>query len=101
MLIVIYPGRTAGQHCRCGTRAGRESWGPVITGLDDVRRQEIDVVRVDPARCQRHNRCTALAPQLFELDGFGYARARGDGTVPKGIAEQGLARAGQLPGACD
>jgi ferredoxin len=40
-------------------------------------------VRVDPARCQGHNRCTALAPQLFELDEFGYARARGDGTVPK------------------
>jgi ferredoxin len=41
--------------------------------------------RVDPARCQGHNRCTALAPELFELDEFGYARARGDGTVPKAL----------------
>jgi ferredoxin len=40
-------------------------------------------VRVDPARCQGHNRCTALAPQLFDLDELGYARARGEGTVPK------------------
>jgi ferredoxin len=39
--------------------------------------------RVDPARCQGHNRCTALAPELFELDELGYARARADGAVPK------------------
>ena len=40
-------------------------------------------VWVDPVRCQGHNRCTSLAPQLFELDELGYARARGDGTVPQ------------------
>lgn len=40
-------------------------------------------VRIDPARCQGHNRCAALAPQLFEVDELGYARARGDATVPK------------------
>jgi ferredoxin len=41
--------------------------------------------RVDPARCQGHNRCTALAPELFELDEFGYARVRGDGVVAKAL----------------
>jgi ferredoxin len=51
-------------------------------------------VRVDPARCQGHNRCTALAPQLFELDELGYARARGDGAVPEELHNEAwLARA--------
>jgi ferredoxin len=45
-------------------------------------------VRVDPARCQGHNRCTALAPELFELDELGYARACGDGAVPKALQKK-------------
>ena len=45
-------------------------------------------VRVAPARCQGHNRCTALAPQLFELDELGYARARGDGIVPEELQDK-------------
>jgi ferredoxin len=39
-------------------------------------------IRVDPARCQGHNRCISAAPDLFDLDGEGYAAAVGDGTVP-------------------
>jgi len=39
-------------------------------------------VRVDPDKCQGHNRCKALAPELFELDEIGNARAAGDGIVP-------------------
>jgi ferredoxin len=45
-------------------------------------------VWVDPARCQGHNRCTALAPQLFELDELGYARVRGGGTVPAELQDK-------------
>jgi len=41
-------------------------------------------VRVDRDKCQGHNRCKALAPQLFDLDQYGTAREVGDGTVPKG-----------------
>ncbi len=39
-------------------------------------------VRVDPALCQGHNRCYALAPDLFQLDDAGFSSAVGDGTVP-------------------
>jgi ferredoxin len=39
-------------------------------------------VRVDATLCQGHNRCYALAPDLFVLDEAGFARAAGDGTVP-------------------
>ena len=38
-------------------------------------------VKVDRDLCQGHNRCSALAPDLFVLDDFGYAAAAGDGTV--------------------
>jgi ferredoxin len=38
-------------------------------------------VRVDPDKCQGHNRCKALAPELFELE-------KGDGTVPAGLEEK-------------
>ncbi len=31
-------------------------------------------VRVDSAKCQGHARCSALAPELFQLDEFGHAR---------------------------
>jgi ferredoxin len=59
-------------------------------------------VRVDPARCQGHNRCTALAPELFELDEFGYARACGDGAVPKALQKTAwLAQANCPEGAID
>lgn len=31
-------------------------------------------VRVDTEKCQGHARCSALAPELFQLDEFGHAR---------------------------
>jgi ferredoxin len=39
-------------------------------------------VRVDPSLCQGHNRCHALAPDLFLLDESGFASAVSDGSVP-------------------
>ncbi len=51
-------------------------------------------IRVDPDRCQGHSRCKSLAPDLFQLDEYGYASAVGDGTVPAELEEQAwLARA--------
>jgi ferredoxin len=38
-------------------------------------------VRVDGERCQGHNRCCSIAPELFEADDLGNAHARGDGAV--------------------
>jgi ferredoxin len=45
-------------------------------------------VRVDPNKCQGHNRCKAVAPDLFELDEYGNAHAAGDGRVPPGQEEK-------------
>jgi ferredoxin len=38
-------------------------------------------VRVDSEKCQGHNRCFALAGELFELDDYGYATATDDGEI--------------------
>ncbi len=42
-------------------------------------------VQVDPERCQGHSRCVAVAAELFEVDDYGLATVRGDGTVGGGL----------------
>lgn len=39
-------------------------------------------VHVISDRCQGHNRCYALAPELFDVDDLGYATEIDDGNVP-------------------
>lgn len=43
---------------------------------------------VDADKCEGHNRCYALAPELFEVDELGYATASNDGEVPAGMEEK-------------
>ena len=45
-------------------------------------------IRVDPERCQGHNRCCALAPELFDVDDYGAAHALHDGNVPEGLEDK-------------
>lgn len=45
-------------------------------------------VHVDPERCQGHNRCYSLAPELFDVDDYGTAHERGDGKVPAELAHK-------------
>ena len=54
-------------------------------------------VRGDAAQCQGHNRCYALAPDLFDVDDLGYATAVGDGVVPAGMEEQARLAAANCP----
>lgn len=42
-------------------------------------------VRVDAERCQGHNRCCSIAPELFEADELGNSKVRGDGLVPAAL----------------
>ncbi len=39
-------------------------------------------VHVDAGKCQGHNRCYAIAPELFDVDDLGNAHELDDGTVP-------------------
>ena len=45
-------------------------------------------VHVDPGKCQGHARCKSLAGELFDLDEFGNAHEKGDGTVPAGLEDK-------------
>jgi ferredoxin len=45
-------------------------------------------VRVDAEKCQGHQRCYALAPELFDVDDYGMSTAKNDGVVPAGMEEQ-------------
>ena len=45
-------------------------------------------IRIDADKCQGHNRCKAILPELIELDGYGNAQALGDGYVPEALLEK-------------
>ena len=42
-------------------------------------------VRIESDRCQGHNRCCSLAPELFEADEMGNAKVKGTGAVAPGL----------------
>ena len=54
-------------------------------------------VAVDPELCQGHNRCYALAPEVFDVDEYGNAMVRGDGTVPPELEEKARLAVGNCP----
>jgi ferredoxin len=54
-------------------------------------------VRIDGDRCQGHNRCYSLAPELFDVDDYGYAHTREDGTVPAGLQDKARLAAANCP----
>ncbi len=39
-------------------------------------------VQVDPDKCQGHNRCYSVSPELFDLDDLGMSTEIGAGIVP-------------------
>jgi ferredoxin len=45
-------------------------------------------IRVDQEKCQGHNRCFVVAPDLFELDDYGYAHEVNEGIVPPEMHEK-------------
>ena len=55
---------------------------------------------VDADQCEGHNRCYALAPELFEVDDLGVASALNDGHVPAGLEDKARSGHRQLPGVC-
>jgi ferredoxin len=45
-------------------------------------------VIVDSDKCQGHNRCYSLAPELFDVDDYGQSLVVGDGVVPPELADK-------------
>jgi len=44
-------------------------------------------LEIDSDKCQVHNRCYALAPELFDVDDYGSAMVLNDGIVPAELEE--------------
>ncbi len=41
-------------------------------------------IEVDSSKCQGHNRCMIYAPEMFEVDEYGFAAVQtADGVVPE------------------
>ncbi|HEY4332869.1 MAG TPA: ferredoxin [Ilumatobacteraceae bacterium] len=45
-------------------------------------------VTLDAERCQGHNRCYALAPEIFDVDDYGTAVLLNDGVVADGLEDK-------------
>ena len=43
---------------------------------------------VEAEKCQGHNRCHLIAPELVEIDDLGFAHAAGDGIVAEAHREK-------------
>jgi ferredoxin len=54
-------------------------------------------IKVDPDKCQGHNRCYAIAPELFDVDDYGYATELNDGVVPAELEEKARLAASNCP----
>jgi ferredoxin len=54
-------------------------------------------IRVDPEKCQGHNRCYSLAPELFDVDDYGYATAADNGAVPPELEDKARLAAANCP----
>jgi ferredoxin len=46
------------------------------------------ILEIHADKCQGHNRCHSIAPELVEIDDYGNAKARGDGSVPEGLLDK-------------
>ena len=54
-------------------------------------------VIVDEEKCQGHNRCFAIAPELFDVDDYGTAIALNDGVVPAELEDKARLAAANCP----
>lgn len=54
-------------------------------------------VTVDADRCQGHNRCFAIAPEVFDVDDLGNAFVIGDGTVDDALGAKARQAAANCP----
>ena len=54
-------------------------------------------VHVDQEKCQGHNRCFAIAPELFDVDDFGQSHELNDGVVPPDQEDKARLAAANCP----
>ena len=52
---------------------------------------------IDQEKCQGHNRCHAIAPELVNIDDYGNAHERDDGVVPPELEVKARLAAANCP----
>ena len=52
---------------------------------------------MDSSKCQGHNRCVIFAPEVFDVDDYGFATVRQGEDVPAELAEKTLTAAANCP----
>jgi len=64
------------------------TFGAPLGGIVTEHQPHALKVHVDRDKCQGHNRCYTLAPELFDVDDLGTSSERGDGTVPDDMVDK-------------
>lgn len=54
-------------------------------------------IHLDAGLCQGHNRCYALAPELFDVDDYGQAVPAVEGDVPVALHDKARLAAANCP----
>jgi len=75
----------------------RKSWpfaGHAPTLASTIARMR---VHLDAEKCQGHNRCYALAPELFDVDDYGQAMLLVEGDVPAELHDKARLAASNCP----
>ena len=54
-------------------------------------------IHVDGEKCQGHNRCYSLAPDLFDSDDEGYAVLKVTGDVPEALEDDAVLAVDNCP----
>jgi ferredoxin len=54
-------------------------------------------IHLESEKCQGHNRCYALAPELFDVDDYGQAVLLVEGDVPAALVEKARLAAKNCP----
>lgn len=54
-------------------------------------------VHLDSEKCQGHNRCYALAPEIFDVDDYGQAVLLIEGEIPKELEDKARLAAANCP----
>jgi len=54
-------------------------------------------INYDSNKCEGHNRCYSLAPEIWDVDDEGYAILRIDGEVPAELEEKAQLTADNCP----
>jgi len=55
------------------------------------------LLRLDAEKCQGHNRCYALAPELFDVDDLGQSVLLVEGDIPEELVEKARLAAANCP----